>query len=104
MLGASLLAPSSNGTPAGIELTNYQPSDPSDSINDNTIVPFPKDPTTGYHNYTLFWPNNGAQTQYYFDGGLLKSPTKYSSVNPSILILNSALYFSFMPLVMLHVS
>lgn len=62
-----------DGTPPGIELTNFdvsdkprtievlhilifrfpvQPSDPNNAKNDYTIIPFPSDPTIAYHNYT----------------------------------------------------
>jgi len=63
ILGQSIKKPMPNGTPAGIQLTNWDVSEsrlwldivneqPSQSKNDNRIVPFPTDPTAAFHNYT----------------------------------------------------
>ena len=64
VLGQSIDKPMANGTPAGIQLTNWDVSGlfciPSDTDgkpkntekNDNTVVPFPADPTAAFHNYT----------------------------------------------------
>ena len=79
-----------------------QPNDPNNALNNNTIVPFPADPTTSFHNYTIAWLNH--TTQYYFDDSHLKSPVGYcesepvtgtkfdcgiDSYNPSYLYLNN---------------
>ncbi len=53
---------------------------------DQLVVPFPSDPTAGFHNYTISWLKS--TTSYYFDKTALKGPTKYMSVNPSKLIIN----------------
>ena len=71
MLGSHFTKKGDTGTPSGIEITNWdvrgfenyggagadmntlsQPSDSSHSTRDNKIVPFPRDPTAGFHNYT----------------------------------------------------
>ncbi|WVQ81539.1 hypothetical protein IAT38_003663 [Cryptococcus sp. DSM 104549] len=84
MLGQSLMTKSDTGVEPGIQLTNW---DPSGSGNDFLITPFTADPTTSYHNYTVGWLSGG--TKYYFDGQELDSPSKYSSVNPSSVIINN---------------
>ncbi|ORX34192.1 concanavalin A-like lectin/glucanase domain-containing protein [Kockovaella imperatae] len=86
VIGQTIFDRGDNGTPAGVQLTNWDPNDSSNTVNDNVILPFPEDPTTSYHNYTIAWLPSG--TKYYFDGGPLDSPTKYTSINPSKLIFN----------------
>jgi beta-glucanase (GH16 family) len=59
---------------------------------ESTWHPFPSEPTTSYHNYTIFWPPADAsprRTSYYFDGKLLKTFDKYVSVNPSRACLSN---------------
>ncbi|ODN74718.1 hypothetical protein L202_07047 [Cryptococcus amylolentus CBS 6039] len=85
MLGQSLLTPGPIGVDPGIQLTNWNPTNASES--EETTTPFPNDPTTSYHNYTIGWLPGG--TKYYYDGQELNSPSKYSSVNPSYVIINN---------------
>lgn len=86
ILGSYLYNTGSNGTPPGIELTNYDPTDPNNERNDYRIVPFTADPAAGFHNYTIAWLPGS--TKYYMDSTALNSPTKYFSVNPSAFIVN----------------
>lgn len=83
ILGSYLFEAGDNGTPPGIELTNYNPSGDG---NDNTIVPFPADPTTAFHSYTIAWLQSG--TQYLFDGTPLKGPSQFTSVSASSIVVN----------------
>ncbi|WWC73250.1 uncharacterized protein I206_107216 [Kwoniella pini CBS 10737] len=86
LLASSFLtANPDNGTPPGIELTNYAPDNSGN--NEETIVPFPNNPTEGFNNYTIGWIKGG--TQYYYNGKAINSPKKYSSINPSYIILNN---------------
>ncbi|WVF65705.1 hypothetical protein IAT40_000436 [Kwoniella sp. CBS 6097] len=85
MLGQSLLTKSDTGVDPGIQLTNWDPT--AAGQNDFGIVPFTSDPTVAFHNYTIAWVPGG--TKYYFDGAALTSPAKYSSVNPSKVIINN---------------
>ncbi|WVQ93351.1 hypothetical protein IAU59_000419 [Kwoniella sp. CBS 9459] len=85
MLGQSLLTESDTGVEPGIQLTNWDPTAAGE--NDFGIVPFTSDPTAAYHNYTIAWVPGG--TKYYFDGAMLDSPAKYSSVNPSKVMINN---------------
>ncbi|WWC91376.1 uncharacterized protein L201_006319 [Kwoniella dendrophila CBS 6074] len=86
LLASNLLEDNpTNGTPKGIELTNYDPKHTGN--NDATIVPFPNDPTKSFNDYTIGWVKGG--TTYYYNGKALNSPKKYSSVNPSLILLNN---------------
>ncbi|ORX40204.1 concanavalin A-like lectin/glucanase domain-containing protein [Kockovaella imperatae] len=87
ILAAYLFKAGKNGTPPGVELTNWDPTDPENEKHSDTIVPFPQDPTKSFHNYTIAWLNQ--TTQYYFDKTLLKSPKGYYSYHPSYLYLNN---------------
>ncbi|ODO01646.1 hypothetical protein I350_06470 [Cryptococcus amylolentus CBS 6273] len=75
MLGQSLLTPGPIGVDPGIQLTNWNPTNASES--EETTTPFPNDSTTSYHNYTIGWLPGG--TKYYYD----------ASVNPSYVIINN---------------
>ena len=86
VLGAALMDAAPNGTPPGMEFTNWDPTDESNSERLNTIVAFPQDPTVAYHNYTIAWLTSG--TSYYFDGTPANSPNGFSSKNPSKLLVS----------------
>jgi hypothetical protein len=57
-----------------------------------TLVPFPSQFTTSFHNYTFTWPPSNAanrETRYYFDKQLINTFTEYVSINPSGAYINN---------------
>lgn len=63
---------------------------------EETVAPFPADPTTAPHKYEIDWfpttcsgaVNAFRQTRYRYDGALLNAPSRFSSTHPSNFILN----------------
>jgi len=86
ILSSYLYDAGSNGTPAGIELTNWDPTDSTNTIRDYEIDPFPSDPAAGFNDYTIAWLPSA--TTYYMNSYAFDSPTEYYSVNPSVIVMN----------------
>ncbi|WRT68897.1 uncharacterized protein IL334_005879 [Kwoniella shivajii] len=84
ILSTSILT-STNGVPPGVQLTNYDPANTGN--NDAVIDPFPNNPTTGYNDYTIGWLKGG--TKYFYNAKVLNSPTKYSSIHNSLVLINN---------------
>ncbi|WVR09774.1 hypothetical protein IAU60_006850 [Kwoniella sp. DSM 27419] len=82
MLGQSFMK-ASDIADAGIQLTNW---DPKWSGTDFKITPFPANPTTDYHKYTIGWMPK--KTTYYFDDKAIDGPSKFRSVDPSQVVIN----------------
>ncbi|RDX57385.1 concanavalin A-like lectin/glucanase [Lentinus brumalis] len=70
----------------GLELTN-QNTACDHTHNTNTAVPYPADPTTGEHEYTLEW--SASAVKYYFDGQLVGTLNTNVPSQPSSFLWNS---------------
>lgn len=83
VIAASLLT-DSEVHEAGLQLTNHAPDKSGNK--DHRTVPFPSDPSVGFHKYTIAWDRRSVS--YSIDGQRLDGPTEDVSQNPSNLLLN----------------
>ncbi|KAI0717293.1 concanavalin A-like lectin/glucanase domain-containing protein [Cerioporus squamosus] len=70
----------------GLQLTN-QATSCNSSQNTRDAIPYPADPTTGEHEYTLEWSRKS--TKYYFDGALIATMDTNVPSEPSAFLWNS---------------
>ncbi|WWC91377.1 uncharacterized protein L201_006320 [Kwoniella dendrophila CBS 6074] len=69
----------------GVQMANFDPS--GSGANDFQISTFPNDPTTGFNDFTIGWFKDAPK--YYYNGQVLKGPTKYVAKNPSNIVINN---------------
>ncbi|RPD73465.1 concanavalin A-like lectin/glucanase [Lentinus tigrinus ALCF2SS1-7] len=70
----------------GLQLTN-QNNYGNHSQNTHSAVPYPADPRTGEHEYTLEWSADA--TRFFFDGDLVATLTSNVPYEPSYFVWNS---------------